>query len=103
MSDVATVPSIPAAVLKLQVSFLPGLDDRDPDDPALIGSENVVSRNVAGSGCRAIFKGRVFTHDILDHELNIDSLQVIVRRHVTGVVTERKVERIKGRFDIGVI
>src|ERR1700680_799958 len=84
-------------------SPLPGLDQVYADDSAHIGSEDVVSRNVTRGGGWAIFKGRMFPHDVLDDQLDIDSLQVIVRRYIAGVVAERQIERIKRRFDLGVV
>src|SRR6185437_3142392 len=41
-------------------------------------------------------------HEILHDDLNTDMLQVVVHRIVSGVITQRQIEQIIGRLEVGV-
>src|SRR5205085_4388897 len=48
-----------------------------------------------------ILKRRMLAHQVLNDELYGQILEIIIGRLIAGIVAERKIERVPGRFDIG--
>ena len=49
------------------------------------------------------FKGtRILVEDVLDHQLDADVSQILIRRRIPGVISHRKIEEIGRRHQIAV-
>src|SRR5579872_4774780 len=80
---------------------LPVFHERQTNDSSVIRLCDAESRGIAGTRIGSILKSSMLSHQVLNGELDGDSLQVVVQRHVACVVTERQIDRIPCRLCVG--
>ena len=68
------------------------------DNAAVQALENVAGALKTTLGVDLVHVGRIPVRDVLHHELNADVAQILVHGPVSGVVSQRQIERVEARF-----
>src|SRR5262249_55907478 len=83
--------------------LLPSLGENERNRAPLVALQDVVGSRVTALSLDAVLEGRRLIHDVLDHQLDPDVLEVVVCRVVTAVIAKRKIEGVLRRLEVAVI
>src|SRR5512135_3237029 len=105
-ADAGLIDPLPAPSLlnrNTRENASPRLRQDQPDRAALIAFGNIEGGGIPRARADAILKRRQLVHDVLNHKLYAEMLQIVILEAVAGVVTERDVECILSRINIRVV